>query len=97
MLDKINAGKFYDGGLVGNEDPGMSEVNSSSATNNFNITLNIDKSGKQSQQDSQDGDDKSKDSRDRMKELTEKIKLQVLGVIVEEQRPGGLLESTRPS
>ena len=97
ILDKINAGKFYDGGLVGNEDPGTSEVNSSSATNNFNITLNIDKSGKQSQQDSQDGDDKSKDSRDRMKELTEKIKLQVLGVIVEEQRPGGLLESTRPS
>lgn len=97
MLDKINAGKFYDGGLVGNEDPGVSEVNSSSATNNFNITLNIDKSGKQSQENSQDGDDKSKDSRDRMKELTEKIKLQVLGVIVEEQRPGGLLEDTRPS
>jgi TP901 family phage tail tape measure protein len=97
MLDKINAGKFYDGGMVGSEDPGVSKVNSSSATNNFNITLNIDKSGKQSQQDSQDGDDKNKDSRDRMKELTEKIKLQVLGVIVEEQRPGGLLESTRPS
>ena len=71
MLDKINAGKFYDLRFNGNEDPGMSEVNSSSATNNFNITLNIDKSGKQSQQDSQEGDDKSKDSRDRMKELTE--------------------------
>jgi len=97
MLDKINAGKFYDGGMVGSEDPGVSKVNSSSATNNFNITLNIDKSGKQSQENSQDGDDKSKDSRDRMKELTEKIKLQVLGVIVEEQRPGGLLEDTRPS
>jgi hypothetical protein len=30
-----------------------------------------------------------------MKEFTEKIKMQVLSVIVEEQKPGGLLQDTK--
>lgn len=94
LLDKINAGKFYDGGLVGDSSSGSQE-SSSSSTNNINITLNLDKSGKKSEEQSQDGDDGSKDQRERMKEFTEKIKMQVLSVIVEEQKPGGLLQDTK--
>jgi hypothetical protein len=94
LLDKINAGKFYDGGLVGDGSSG-SRDSSSSSTNNINITLNLDKSGKKSEEQSQDGDSDSKDQRERMKEFTEKIKMQVLSVIVEEQKPGGLLQDTK--
>ena len=94
LLDKINAGKFYDGGLVG-DSSSASQESSSSSTNNINITLNLDKSGKQSEEQSQDGNNNSKDQRERMKEFTEKIKMQVLSVIVEEQKPGGLLQGTK--
>jgi hypothetical protein len=94
LLDKINAGKFYDGGLVGDGSSG-SRDSSSSSTNNINITLNLDKSGKKSEEQSQDGNGDSKDQRERMKEFTEKIKMQVLSVIVEEQKPGGLLQDTK--
>jgi hypothetical protein len=55
LLDKINAGKFYDGGLVGDGSSG-SRDSSSSSTNNINITLNLDKSGKKSEEQSQDGE-----------------------------------------
>jgi TP901 family phage tail tape measure protein len=87
MLDKINAGKFYDGG----ETSPMSETKGTSAggnTNNINISINT---AKGSEEKKQDGGAPAQDGEDRMKLLSERVKQQVLSVIVEEQRPGGLL------
>jgi hypothetical protein len=87
MLDKINAGKFYDGG----ETSPMSESKGTSAggnTNNINISINT---AKGSEEKSEDSKSDSEGEGERMKLLSEKVKQQVLSIIVEEQRPGGLL------
>jgi hypothetical protein len=87
MLDKINAGKFYDGG----ETSPMSESKGTSAggnTNNINISINT---AKGSEEKKQDGGAPAQEGGDKMKLLSERVKQQVLSIIVEEQRPGGLL------
>jgi len=95
MLDRINAGKFNDGGPVG-EIASSSETGSTSGnTNNINISINMER-GKATQENkdqgssSQNSIDSSKNESDNA-QLAERIKQQVVAVIVEEQRPGGLL------
>jgi hypothetical protein len=96
MLDRINAGKFNDGGavtpLIENSETGTSGGN----TNNINITVNMEKGkGKSEENDSSgSGGANPKDSSnddDRGARMAEKIKDQIVSVIMEEQRPGGLL------
>ena len=96
MLDRINAGKFNDGGAV-SEIAGSSETGSSGGnTNNISISINMERgSSNQKQQKENESSgvnpaDASSDEKN-SSELAERIKQQVVSVIMEEQRPGGLL------
>jgi TP901 family phage tail tape measure protein len=96
MLDRINAGKFYDGGAV-SEIAGSSETGSTGGnTNNINISINMER-GSSNQKQQKESDSTGKNPADRSSDeqsnaaLAERIKQQVVSVIVEEQRPGGLL------
>jgi hypothetical protein len=95
MLDRINAGKFNDGGSVSPLNSTAESGISGGNTNNINISINME-SGKvksntsDSSSSGQNPVDRS-NSQQSSNELAEKIKQQVVSVIVEEQRPGGLL------
>lgn len=96
LLDQINTGKFYDGGETSPLSDKSESTTSSGNTNNINISVNLSGNGKESQSDEdQGGQEKSDKSADDMKKLSERIKKQVVQVIAEEQRPGGLLQGTR--
>jgi TP901 family phage tail tape measure protein len=89
-LDKINSGRFNKGGVVTNatSDPG-GDLGGGASTNNVTITVNVDKSGGESKGD----DKKSGDGdHDKMDKFSARIKDQVITVIKEESRPGGLLD-----
>lgn len=93
-LDMINAGKFNQGGAVTpmqeSSDSGISGGN----TNNINISINMERGKSSSEKkDSDVGVNPAEKSQDEegSSALAEKIKAQVVSVIVEEQRPGGLL------
>lgn len=92
MLDRINAGKFNDGGPT---TPLMEQSESSSgtggSTNNINISVNIEGGGKQGEDSSVENPKEGSDKAEGNAELAQKIKAQVVNVIIEEQRPGGLL------
>ena len=94
-LDQINAGRFYDGGSVSSDDETKQETsNSSGNTNNISISVNVtngSRSGESSESSSTNSEGDNRDQADRQKQMAEKIKEQVVSVIVEEQRPGGLL------
>ena len=96
MLDRINAGKFNEGGAV-SELMGSSETASSGGnTNNINISINMER-GSGSKKENQSQDNSGQNPADRSSDeqnsaaLADRIKQQVVAVIVEEQRPGGLL------
>jgi hypothetical protein len=94
MLDKINAGKFNEGGMVGQENQNSnSSTTSAGNTNNINISVNIDSSKqvKENTQTSSDSNSAQSSGDDNSSVLAERIKQQIVAVIVEEQRPGGLL------
>lgn len=98
MLDQINAGKFNEGGSVGpqeelfnTEDQKMSSGN----TNNISVTVNVQggsasEGSKEQSSDKKGGGSASEDEKNNA-ELAERVKHQVVAVIMEEQRPGGLL------
>ena len=95
MLDRINAGKFNEGGRT---TPIMEQSESAMGaggnTNNINISVNVgngsEGKGKGEDQSVDNPADASEEN-DGNVELAKKIKSQVVQVIREEQRPGGLL------
>jgi TP901 family phage tail tape measure protein len=94
MLDRINAGKFNDGGAVTPLTESSETGTSGGNTNNINITVNMDKgSGKSEKKDDKGGANPKDSSADQEKssQLAEKVKQQVISVIMDEKRPGGLL------
>lgn len=103
FFDELNNGrirKFADGGGVNSENtPGFSSGTASNfPTNNINITVNVAKDGGVSQESNDDGTkdrDSTEKERQKTKILAEKVKVQVLKVITEQQRPGGLLYKGR--
>jgi hypothetical protein len=97
-LDMVNAGKYYQGGAVGSSDDSgaFSDSKSSSAnTNNINITVNVDSSGKSSSEKESKSASSGNEDVAKYKEMSERIKQQVVSVIVEEKRPGGVLSESR--
>ena len=94
MLDRINAGKFNDGGSI-EKIPDSSETSGSGGnTNNINISVNIEGGsvkGDSKTSEQVSGEPSGQESQGSPSVLADKIKQQVLSVIVEEQRPGGLL------
>jgi hypothetical protein len=94
MLDRINAGKFNDGGAVTPLTESSETGTSGGNTNNINITVNMDKGGgKSEKKDDKVGANPKDSSADQEKssQLAEKVKQQVISVIMDEKRPGGLL------
>ena len=95
MLDQINAGKFNDGGPIEKLAENSETSGSGGSTNNINISVNIEGGSVKGENKSSDkgSTDVSAGSQNQEGSLAiaEKIKQQVLSVIVEEQRPGGLL------
>ncbi len=90
-LDKINsARKFNEGGLVGDKTDDISGGSSSSNTNNISITVNVKGD---SESAGKGGDDNKDNKNEMMDKFSQKIKQQVVTVIREENRPGGLLRS----
>ena len=95
MLDRINAGKFNDGGAV-DKIAGSEETSGTSGnTNNINISVNIESGSVKDEKKSSENSSVEASVGSKEKEsgsaIADKIKQQVLSVIVEEQRPGGLL------
>jgi TP901 family phage tail tape measure protein len=106
FFDDLNGGKirkFADGGMVTNspEYSNNESSNSSSSNNNINITVNLSNTQSSSESSSQNQTSKSNDPEqnrrdiEQAKELTLKIKTEVVKVINEQQRPGGLLSSSK--
>lgn len=94
FFDDLNSGrakKFADGGAVGN----VSETNSNnySPTNNVSVVVNLNQQGATSENTETSQADKQQKDAEETKELAEKVKTQVMRVITEQQRPGGLLSS----
>ena len=101
MLDQINAGKFNEGGAVGDDMELVSDNSESESSggnvNNISITVNVEKGQAKEEsrdQSSKDPADSSEDEKNSA-ELAERVRHQVVSVIIEEQRPGGLLANTK--
>ena len=89
-LESMNAGKFNNGGIITSNSSGMQDRSGASAnTNNISITVNVnDKGGSSEKKESEPGSEK----KDKMDKMSARIKDQVVTVIKEESRPGGLLD-----
>lgn len=92
MLDRINAGKFYEGGEASPLKEKTENSSSGGNTNNISISVNV-KNGSSSQEASKDNQKTNTEEQEKNAKLAEKMKQQVVAVILEEQRPGGLLSS----
>ena len=95
FFDELNNGrikKFANGGQAGS--PNNSEtISNYSPVSNVNVTVNVTKdsvSSEVSQDNTQRGQE---DEALKAKDLADKVKSQVMRVITEQQRPGGLLSS----
>jgi hypothetical protein len=94
FFDDLNSGrakKFADGGAVG----GVSETNSNnySPTNNVSVVVNLNQQSVTNENTEENSNDEKRAEAQRTKELAEKVRTQVIRVITEQQRPGGLLSS----
>jgi hypothetical protein len=100
FFDDLNSGrakKFANGGIAGTITD--EKQNTSNSTNNVNITVNIDGQSAPTTSTSQDNSNDNSEFASRKSKtdatlLANKIKDQVLNVINEQQRPGGLLSSS---
>lgn len=100
FFDDLNSGrvkKFADGGVVGNTSQNET-VTSSNPTNNINITINMERGVQVQKNDinvsSSITDLTSQKSKAEAMLFASKIRDQVLVVINEQQRPGGMLSSS---
>lgn len=103
FFDDLNRGrikKFAEGGPVGNSSSSSSVPASNpsaySPVNNINITVNVAKEQSQvvsQNQNSSASEEDAKEETVKNKDLAEKIKGQVIRVLTEQQRPGGMLSS----
>tara|TARA_B100000212_G_scaffold136765_1_gene102995 strand:+ start:13968 stop:21302 length:7335 start_codon:yes stop_codon:yes gene_type:complete len=90
-LEKINSGRYNSGGIVASNSSGLDGASpQSGGVNNISITVNVDGSGGQSGE--KKDNDSNGDKKDKMDKMSAKIKDQVVTVIKEESRPGGLLD-----
>jgi TP901 family phage tail tape measure protein len=104
FFDDLNRGrikKFAEGGPVGNSSSSSSVPASNpsaySPVNNINITVNVAKEQSQvvsQNQNSSASEEDAKEETVKNKDLAEKIKGQVIRVLTEQQRPGGMLSSS---
>jgi len=109
FFDNVNSGKvrkFAEGGMVddGNASQGFSSQSETTkngdTSNNINISINIDQNGNSTEEKNNNTSGSQNSGFDRMKNekdakaLSEKIKTEVVKIITEQQRPGGMLSSS---
>jgi len=95
FFDDLNSGrakKFADGGSVDNSSAGTNST-SYTPTNNVSVVVNLNQENVANENTKEDSNDEKRAEAQRTKELAEKVKTQVMRVITEQQRPGGLLSS----
>jgi len=93
-LNRINAGiaRFQDGGPVQSD---MMSPSNTSNSSNSNIAINITVNATNGKSDGEESDNTGSGTEGNAKELSNRIKSVVLDVITNEQRTGGLLDSTK--
>lgn len=97
FFDDLNTGrvkKFANGGIAGNSLNELNKNIASNPTNNINITVNVANGqavGETSQDSSQSAQDENQQKNQEAKSLAALIKNQVIEVITQQQRPGGIL------
>jgi TP901 family phage tail tape measure protein len=95
FFDELNSGrikKFAGGGGVGNSQNSES-ISNYSPVSNVNVTVNLNQGSSTSQVEQSNSQNSKQDEALQAKDLAEKVKMQVMRVITEQQRPGGLLSS----
>jgi len=109
FFDNVNSGrirKFAEGGLV--DDRNLSQglslqsetTKNGDISNNINISINIDQNGNSTEEKNNNSSGSQNASLGRMrnekdaKDLSDKIKTEVVKIITEQQRPGGMLSSS---
>jgi len=97
FFDDLNTGrvsKFANGGVVGNSNNTGLSTNNYNPTNNVNVTVNLNQQIEKTSEETSTSGERLQDQEARKnKQLAEQIKTQVIRVITEQQRPGGLLGS----
>jgi TP901 family phage tail tape measure protein len=97
FFDDLNRGrisKFANGGVVGNSNSTGVSTNNYNPTNNVNVTVNLNQQmEKTSENNTATGERPQDEEVRRNRQLADQIKTQVIRVITEQQRPGGLLGS----
>lgn len=96
FFDDLNSGrvkKFADGGSVGGNY--QERTSNYSPTNNVSVTVNLNQENSSSQNENQTGNpiEQREEENRRIQDLATRVKDQVIRVITEQQRPGGLLSS----
>jgi TP901 family phage tail tape measure protein len=97
FFDDLNSGrvkKFANGGAVGGTS--QTDTSSYSPTNNVNVTVNLNQErivSDTTQQTTNTPAQEREEENRRTRELAARVKDQVIRVITEQQRPGGLLSS----
>ena len=113
FFENLNRGKisaFNKGGYVApvtgarpttefqGNDSGSGSTEAANTTNNISISVNVDNAGGVSTEATQDGArNTNATSQEETKELADRIKGAVIGVIAEQKRPGGMLYGTQGS
>ena len=99
FFNDLNRGKikkFAEGGFVGDQSSSSMPTSNSSSyspTNNISIVVNLSKEQGQNVSSEQTTAGSQQDENKKNKELADRIKNQVLKVITDQQRPGGMLSS----
>jgi TP901 family phage tail tape measure protein len=97
FFEKLNNGrirKFADGGYVSNGSENLDQNSGPKvdpSTNNISISVNVSNNSSTDSSMKSNDDTSSSDSANQAKELSNKIRNEVVRVITEQQRPGGLL------
>jgi TP901 family phage tail tape measure protein len=95
FFDDLNSGRvkrFANGGSVGNMDS-QDQTSAYSPVNNVSVTVNLNQDRVTSETTQTNVFEEQRQEAERTKELAEKVRTQVIRVITEQQRPGGLLSS----
>lgn len=100
FFDKLNSGKikkFADGGMVGDN---LTDINNKKSSennleNNINITVNVNGSDSNVEMNSQNSAMSSAEGQAKAIKFADQLKAEIIKVIVQQQRPGGLLTKSK--
>jgi TP901 family phage tail tape measure protein len=100
FFDKLNSGKikkFADGGMVGDN---LTDINNKKTSENnleniINITVNVNGSDSSVQMNSENSAMSTAEGQAKAAKFADQLKAEIIKVIVQQQRPGGLLTKSK--